>query len=1130
MSNATELLTQLRAIGVQLTLDGDVLRLNAPKGSLTPELQSELKANKPALLELLRTMRQNGGRAIETSIPRVERRPLMPLSFAQQRIWFLQQMDPQSSAYNLLAAICLRGKLDDNALERSLRSIIDRHEDLRTSFVQRDGSPWTVIGDNNDWKLQHAVLDSLPYESLEAAVAQFAATHAQRPFDLGQGPLFRAYLLRSTEDEHVLIFSIHHIVTDGWSMGVVIHELIENYRAFRLNETPSLPELAIQYVDFSEWQRKWLAYGVLEKQMKYWQRQLEGAPSVVIFPPDHKRSPAGDGIGRRAKLVLSAELVTQLDLFSRGHDATLFMTLLSAFMLLLSRYSGQKDVVVGSPSANRTRAELNDLIGFFVNNLVLRVAVDDGISFLDLLQRVRESTLGASEHQDAPFDHLVRELQTDRDPEYAPLFQTMFILQNFPLEELNLPQLTVTPLEIDASTARYDLTVEIYPYHGELWVYFDYRTDLYDSETIAELQRNFEHVLRYVIGAPTTQVENVPLMPEGVREALLHRGNDTVAETPADLLLESLERNVTQTPNKIAIRAGGVSLTYAELNARANNLAHRLRYAGAGPGSLVPVCLSRSTDLLVALLGVLKTGAAYVPLDPIYPIQRIASILADVQPGVLVTEQTLSPLLGGYERRCIVIDQLVDNNTSDPNYPRPYESLNHATAEDLAYVIFTSGSTGKPKGVEISHSALANFLESMRCEPGFICDDCLLAVTTVSFDIAGLELFLPIYVGGEVVISQTPADLPALLHDLETVKPTVLQATPALWQMLISAGWQGDSSMTALCGGEALTPQLASVLAPRVKTLWNMYGPTETTIWSSVLRVDIAQGAEEGTSIPVGGPIRNTTFYVLDSQREPLPIGVAGELYIGGSGLAQGYLHRPDLTSERFVNASFLNGQRLYRTGDLVRRRRNGTLEFLGRVDFQVKLRGFRIELGEIEHALRQQLELAECVVILREDASQKELVAYVVLRAGETLAFPHLKQRLRERLPDYMVPAGLVVMERFPRLPNGKLDRSKLPAPEAQESVPEPTVHEGYISDTEAAILKIFRALLHADRIGVDQRFFDIGAHSLLLVKAHDKLRQELDPELRLVSLFQYPSIATLAAHIDKHRSSELEIAHAGK
>jgi len=635
----SELLAHLRSIGVQLSLDGDTLRLNAPKGVLTAALQSELRSGKPGLLELLRSLRDSARTSATAPIPRTERQPRMPLSFAQQRLWFLQQLDLESTAYNLLSVMHLRGDLDPTILERSMHKIIVRHEGLRTRFVQQDGSPYTTIADGLDWTMAQLDLERGEGETVEEAVSRFADATTLKPFDLEKDSLLRAYLLRVSKEESILLLSVHHIVSDGWSMGVLCRELAENYRALKLNEESRIPELQIQYADFTEWQRLWFSTGVLDRQMAYWRKQLDGAPSLVRFPPDQSQAMNEARRGKRLRLILPADLTERLHTFSRTHDVTLFMTLLSAFMLLLSRYSGQKDVVVGSPSANRARAELSELIGFFVNNLVLRAEVGEDITFVELLKRVRESTLGAYENQDAPFDLLVRELHTDRHADHAPLFQTMFILQNFPLEELKLPSVTVSAMEIDASTARFDLTAEVYPYRKELYVYFDYRTDLYEEETIADLQRSFAHILRCVTAQPDIPLERIPLRSEEATSALLSWGNPAHVALPGEsLLLQRFHQSVRNWPGQAAVEDRQLKLSYRQLDAASNELAIRLRAAGVTTGSLVPVCLSRSAQLLIALLAVLKSGAAYVPLDPIYPKHRIAGILDDVQPKVLIAE------------------------------------------------------------------------------------------------------------------------------------------------------------------------------------------------------------------------------------------------------------------------------------------------------------------------------------------------------------------------------------------------------------------------------------------------------------------------------------------------------------
>lgn len=1122
MSTVKELLQQLRAFGVQLTLEGETLRLNAPKGALTPALQAELKAAKPEILELLRGMRANST-AGTTSIARLEQRDRMPLSFSQQRLWFLHQMDPQNTAYTMLFLLRMQGDVHADALGEVLRRIVLRHESLRTVFRQEDGVPYAMTEDGERWRMEERAWPLMQGETLQKAAERYGNAVLKDAFDLETGPLFRACLLAVGKDEYVLALVMHHIISDGWSLGILVRELMVNYLPLTDGSELQMQQpLPVQYGDYAAWQRNWLESGVLDRQIRYWRKQLEGAPAVSLFPPDKRRDSANFSQGRRLKRVFSAAFVREIEEFSKAQQVTPFMTLFSAFLLLMARWSGQKDLTAGTPYANRNRTELSDLIGFFVNNLVLRVEADESISFTELLRRVRETTLGAFEHPDMPFDLLVREIANDRNPEHAPLFQTMFTLQNFPLEEMKLPGLVVTPIETEDVVVRFDVNAEIYPYKGELLVYFDFDRTLYEPETMEAVLDGYELALRAAIADPEKLLKAIPIFSPLRREELLAFGNATELDLSSiPLLHEALAMHAAATPEKIAVRAGDGVLTYAELNAHANQMATRLIQKGTGRGTMVPVCLRRGTELVIALLAVLKSGAAYVPLDPIYPAHRIAGILEDVAPLLIITESELLPLMGEYGSRAIVLDALTDEADAVPDVT----AWPHVSGDDLAYAIFTSGSTGKPKGVEISHGALMNFLEAMRREPGFTAEDCALAVTTVSFDIAGLELFLPIFVGGEVAIAQAPGDLPALLHDLERFQPTMLQATPALWQMLVSAGWEGDAKLTMLCGGEALTAQLAKDLLPRGKALWNMYGPTETTIWSSALRVS----ATESANMPIGGPIANTTFYVLDTLREPVPMGVAGELYIGGNGVARGYFKRPELTSERFVASPFCEGERLYRTGDLVRQRRDGTLEFLGRSDFQVKLRGFRIELGEIEFALRQQPEVMEAVVLLRDVQGQKELVGYLALRTGQSLSYGDLRVRLRLRLPEYMIPGAAVFLDTFPRLPNGKLDRSKLPAPESVHEAEAHTIVAEPANATEAAIVRVFCDLLKTDRIGVSQRFFDLGAHSLMLVKAHDALRRSVDAELKLVSLFQYPSVAALAQHIDQKRERSAELAHAG-
>jgi amino acid adenylation domain-containing protein len=1064
MRSILELFVHLRSVNVSLSLEGDVLKCSAPRGVLTAELRQELANRKPEIVAFLRSS-QNSRRNSEPEIPRVDRSRPLPLSFAQQRLWFLNQLDPDSAVNNIGIALRMKGPLSVPAVERALAEIVSRHEDLRTSFVRVNGVPHAVIGDGKNFALQVIDAKQLADGGVNSELYRYASQLTFQPFDLSHGPLFRAHLLTIASDDHILALTMHHIISDGWSVGVVVREFSELYPAFAEGRQPSLPPLAIQYVDFAAWQRAWLESGELDRQLPYWKKQLAGAPPAVGFPPDHRRHGANMFRGCRSRLQIPSSLTAALEQLSQRHGVTLFMTLLAAFNLLLARYSGQEDIVVGSPSANRNRAELHPLIGFFVNNLVLRTDLSGNPTFAELLGRVREVTLGAFEHQDVPFDTLVHSMHAERSLEHSPLFQVMFILQNFPLEDLDLAGLKTTPLEPEVEHARFDLTVEVFPRRGELCAYFDYNADMYEPDTIARIQRHYLSILQAVCANPNQQIYSIPLLSASERQQLIVDWNRTAAEIPPICFHQRFEAHAIATPDRLAVMANGGSLTYAELDQRANRIAEELRALGAGPETLVAVCIARSTDLVAALLAVAKSGAAYVPLDPGYP----------------------------------------------------------AHPDNLAYVIFTSGSTGKPKGVQITHRALVNFLEGMCREPGFDCNDVLLAVTTVSFDIAALELLLPLYVGAAVCIAIEPGNPAHLLADFDRYRPTVMQGTPATWKLLIATGWKGDPHLKILCGGEALDTDLARSLLVRSQSLWNMYGPTETTIWSAVLPIEQVGW----TAIPVGRPMQNTSFYVFDKLGEPTPFGVAGELWIGGEGLSRGYLNRPDLTADRFMFKSFPEqteagpGVRLYRTGDLVRYRQDGTLDFLGRMDHQVKLRGFRIELGEIETALRSYPGMLDAVTLLRESNDDKRLVAYLVFSGGTAPAVATLRDHLRATLPDYMVPSAFVFLPELPRLPNGKLDRNALPQPEQQ---PDADGLEFSAAGTslQQAISAAFCAVLQVDKVGVDQNFFDLGAHSLQIVRVHEELSQRIAAKVPLISFFQYPTIRTLATFIEQQSPDE--------
>jgi amino acid adenylation domain-containing protein len=1116
MREVIDLLGRLRGLGVSLTMEGDSLKCAAPPGVLTADLRAELTQNKAALLAFLRASRKPAGGG-EAMLAPIDRGGALPLSYAQQRLWFLCQLDPESPVYNIPTAVVLSGKPEVDALEGAIREIIQRHDSLRTCFAQENGVPRVVIRDTVPWSLQR--IDGRHFGGEDSGeLRDYLAGLTRETMDITRAPLFRCHLVSLAPESHVLLLTVHHIVFDGWSMGVFVRELEALYPAHASGTSADLPPLGLHYVDFAVWQRQWLASGVLERQLAYWKKQLAGAPPVVIFPADRRRPQVEMSRGARRKMVIPPERVQALEGLSHRHGVTLFMTLLASFNVLLSRYTGQEDIVVGSPSAGRNRSELSDLMGFFVNNLVMRTDLSGNPSFAKLLSRVREVTLQAYEHQDVPFDQLVQALRPERSPDHSPLFQTMLILQNFPIAPIEMPGLSFEPMELEVSTARFDLTVEAFPHAGALDVYFDYNSDLYDEGTIARLQAHYRSILEAVIADPEQSVADIPLLSLDESEKLLFAWNCTEAPTPANLCFhERFEEIALAHPDRVALMADDEGVTYGELNVRAERIAAALRARGAGPDRLVGVFLPRGAGLVAALLGVVKSGAAYVPLDPVYPKGRIENILEDARPVAVITVTDMLEQLPVAGEQALCLDREADLQVADPG-----AAATPAQQENLAYVIFTSGSTGRPKGVQISHRALLNFLEAMGEAPGFAEQDVLLAVTTVSFDIAGLELLLPLYVGATVCMALQPGDPVSLLRDLNRYRPTLMQATPATWKLLLAAGWQGDPKLKILCGGEALEPGLAESLLVRCDELWNMYGPTETTIWSAAYPVR-QLGAE---AIPIGRPIRNTTFYVLDGKQQPVPQGVVGELWIGGEGLARGYLHRPDLTAERFVACPWARGgePRMYRSGDLVRYRSDGTLDFYGRADFQVKLRGFRIELGEIDNALRQYNGVTDAVTLLREDDGEKRLVGYVEY-PGKSPSPAALRDRLRERLPDYMVPAAFVFLEKLPRLPNGKLDRSSLPKPDMAKR--EGDAFAAPATGTQQIVARVFQEVLQVDRVGADENFFDLGAHSLQMVRIQAALNQRMEKPIPLVALFQYPNVRALSNFIER---SGVEVAASGQ
>jgi amino acid adenylation domain-containing protein len=1039
------------------------------------------------------------------------------LSFAQERLWFLDQLEPDSSAYNVPLALRLSGHLNLAALERSMGEMLRRHEVLRTTFAAINEQPVQVISSPGAFTLPFIDLSALPGEQREAKARELAGEEAFLPFDLAAGPLLRATLLQLDTWEYMLLLTVHHIISDRWSMGIFYRELSALYEAFSMGKTSPLPDLPIQYADFAVWQKEWLRGEVLEKQLMFWKEQLDGV-SPLELPTDRPRPAVQTFHGATKTFAFPKGLTEALQKLSRKEGVTLFMTLLAAFQSLLHRYTGQNDIVVGTPIANRTRAEIEGLIGFFVNTLVMRTDTTGNPAFRELLKQVQKSALDAYAHQDLPFEKLIQELQPERDLSRGPLFQIMFALQNVPFAELSLSHLSISKLEIENSRTKFDLEVYLEETKEGLTGEFVYNTDLFDAATIERIIGHYQMILEGIIADPDRRVSELPLLTDEERYRILVEWNDTAAQYPEDKCIHQLfEEQVERTPDAIAVVFDKQQLTYRELNNKANQLAYYLRQRRVGPEVLVGLCMERSLEMVVGLLGILKAGGAYVPLDPLYPSQRIVFMLQDSEAAVLVTQKRLLERIPGMGVQIVCMDSDLDEISHEQtSNPAPL-----ARPDDLVYVIYTSGSTGKPKGVAVPHSALVNHLCSMQKEPGLTAHDVLLSVTTLSFDIAALELYLPLITGAQIVLVSREVAMEGsrLIAQLEQHNATVMQATPATWQLMLQAGWKGNRNLKILCGGEAMPEEMADDLLCMSREVWNMYGPTETTIWSTVWRV----GPDKGRML-IGRPIANTHTYILDRHKNPLPAGVRGELFIGGSGLAREYLKRPDLTMQKFISNPFRGilphgehaSERIFNTGDLARWLPDGQIECLGRIDHQVKIRGYRIELGEIEAAISADPMVARSVVVAREDTpGEKHLVAYIVAHK-EAPAIDTLRQELKRVLPDHMIPSAFVLMNQLPLTPNGKVDRKALPAPELSQA----HMEQSFVAPRtpiEEIMAGIWCAVFGLKRVCIHDNFFELGGHSLLATKVISRMRKAFNVEIPLRSLFEMPNIAGLAGIIEE-------------
>jgi amino acid adenylation domain-containing protein len=1051
------------------------------------------------------------------AIPRHSEELPAPLSASQQQMLFLSQLIPETPVYNECVTVNFPGRLDSNALQLSLNEIIRRHAAWRTSFPVHDGNPVQQVHSPFPVPLKEIDLEDLPVSERESEAQRLAQEAVLQPFDLAQCPLLRCMLIHLSDRDHRLYLILHHIIFDGVSIyQVFLHELHALYTAFSTGKPSNLPDLPIQFTDYARWQQHEMPENVRQEQLAYWKRQLAGAPTSLELPIDHPRPHTPTYHGSKYTFALPAKLSESIKAVSRQEGVTLFVMLLSAFDTLLYRYTGQTDLLVGTASSGRNHPDVQRLMGIFINMLVMRSDLTGNPSFRELLRHVREVSIEAQSHQDVPFEDVVRELHPQREVGFNPLFQVLFML------EPSAPTLpggwTLTPMDINTQTSKFDLSLIIEERPEELACCFEYSTDLFEESTIARMAGHWQTLLQGIVTDPGQTLEELPLLTEAERHQVLIEWNDTVRAYPQDVCIHQLiEEQVARTPNAPAVQFEEQSLTYHELNIRANQVAHYLRKRGVGPDVAVGICMERSVELVVALLAILKAGGAYVPLDPGYPSERLAFMLEDSSAPVLVTQHQLLSRLPRPHAQVLCLD----NESDSSKIARESEGnpLNEVSTENLAYIIYTSGSTGRPKGVMMPHRAVCNHLfwyqEQFQITP----EDRILQKTAISFDPSVTEFFSPLLAGAPVVLARPDGqrDSAYLVEAIIQQRITIIQLVPALLQMLLLEPDFGKctSLRYVTCGAEALpVADQERFQAALPIDLYNIYGPTETCIDATLWP---CQSDSKQASVPIGRPIANVQTYVLDSYLQPVPIGVPGELYIGGAGLARGYMNRPELTAERFIRDPFSPDPqaRLYKTGDRVRYRTDGAIEFLGRVDQQVKLRGFRVELGEIEAVLRQHPAVQEALVMLREDLpGDKRLVAYVVDQEPETVSIENLQTYLEAQLPGYMLPSAFVVLKTLPLNANGKVDYAALPQLDYSRRILEKEFAAPHTS-LEKEIAVCWSQVIGIDQIGLHDNFFDLGGHSLLIMQIISRLRATLQVEIPLRSFLEAPTVRQLAQHI---------------
>ncbi|NEQ41320.1 MAG: amino acid adenylation domain-containing protein, partial [Okeania sp. SIO3I5] len=1123
--NLIDFLSELHQLNIKLSVDGEKLRCSAPEGVLTAALRQKIGENKAEIVTFL----QKVSGVSDTTLPEIKAVPRdkdLPLSFAQERLWFLNQLEGNSATYNIPLAISINGNLDINALQKTLEKIVQRHEVLRTSFSTINGQARQIVHPEATLKIKVIDLQNLEEIERKKVLEQQVTAEASTPFDLEVSPLIRCSLLQISSREYVLLLTMHHIVSDGWSMGIFTQEISTLYQAFCEKIPSSLPELSIQYADFAIWQRQWLSEERLEAQVNYWKQELQDAPELLQLPTDRTRPSVQTYVGQRHRFSLNQDLTEKLQLLSRKSGTTLFMTLLAGFATLLYRYSGQSDILIGSPIANRNYKEIEPLIGFFVNTLVYRNNLENNPSFEQLLKQIKESTLKSYEHQDVPFELIVEALKPQRSLSHSSIFQVMFVLQNASGDSiLELPELTLSQLEQDFPIAKFDLTLSISETNiGLLYGEWEYNTDLFDSSTIERMALHFENLLSAIVANPQMAVNELPLLTKLERHKLLVEWNDTDRKYLKDRCIHQLfQKQVELTPDAVAVVFEEQQLTYQELNIKANQLARYLQSLGVEPEVLVGICVERSLEIIIGILGILKAGGAYVPLDPKYPAERLSYMLDDSGIKVLLTQQELLLSIPSSSSQIVCLDKdwEIIKQQSESNL-----DIN-VSSDNLAYIIYTSGSTGKPKGVLIEHKNVIRLFAATQSWYNFNENDVWTNFHSIAFDFSVWEIWGALIYGGRLVVVPywISRDTEAFYKLLSTEKVTVLNQTPSAFGQLIAVEKTEDIQLKGLklnlryviFGGEALEIQSLKPWFDKhgeeSPQLVNMYGITETTVHVTYRPLTINDLNSSGSAI--GRPIPDLQIYILDENIQPVPIGVTGQMYVGGDGLARGYLNRTELTEERFISNPFGNG-RLYKTGDLARYLANGEVEYLGRIDNQVKIRGFRIEIGEIETVINSHPQVQQAVVLVKENIpGNKQLVAYLVT-SEQSLTNDRLREDIQQKLPEFMVPSAFLFLENLPLTPNGKIDRKALSKIDVQSS----ELKTNFVAPRtieEELLAEIWSKVLAVEEVGVYDNFFALGGDSLLSVQVL-ALAKKSGLEFSLQQLFKHQTINDLVKVL--HRS----------